>query len=282
MDKITALAEVQKMIPRRREDAHKGDFGRVVLFAGSQRFTGAAYFCAQAAVRTGSGLVTLVTPQEVVPILSCKLNEAMVLPQNSSILPELLERADVIALGCGMGNDETTYRIVDRVLKIKKEVPIVLDADAINVLRGEAERLRGRKNILITPHEMEFARLTQTDLQNIKSFREHTAIRFAQEYQTNLLLKGKNSIIANSEDYRINPTGSSKMASGGMGDALTGIIASLAGQGLEIYKAGYVGAYIHGYAADQIGKDRYCVTATDVIEFLPYAIYQIQANEGTR
>lgn len=273
MSKTTGLNEVKKLIPNREEDAHKGDFGRVVIFAGNRRYTGAAYFCAQAAVRAGSGLVTLVTQEEVVDILANKLNEAMVVSQNSSIAFELLEKADVIAFGCGMGNNDDTKRLLERILEIKR-VPIVLDADGINVLAGESEKLRGGKNILLTPHEMEFARLTGEDVQKISADRER-AIRFAKEYGVNILLKGKNSIIASPEDYRINPTGSSKMASGGMGDALTGIIASLAGQGLDIYQAGYVGAFIHGYAADQKGKNMYSITASDVIEFLPYAMYDI-------
>ncbi|MDO5097105.1 MAG: NAD(P)H-hydrate dehydratase [Peptostreptococcaceae bacterium] len=274
MSKITALDEVKKLIPERKENAHKGDFGRVVIFAGSRRYTGAAYFCAQAAVRAGSGLVTLVTQEEVVDILASKLNEAMVVSQNSPIVFELLEKADVIAFGCGMENRDDTKRLLERILEIK-ELLIVLDADGINVLAGEAEKLRGRKNILLTPHEMEFARLIGEDVQKISSDREGTATRFAKEYGVNILLKGKNTIIASPEDYRINPTGSSKMASGGMGDALTGIIASLAGQGLSIYQAGYSGAFIHGYAADEKGKNMYSVTASDVIEFLPYAIYDI-------
>ncbi len=273
MGKTTGLNEVKKLIPNREEDAHKGDFGRVVIFAGNRRYTGAAYFCAQAAVRAGSGLVTLVTQEEVVDILANKLNEAMVVSQNSSIAFELLEKADVIAFGCGMGNNDDTKRLLERILEIKR-VPIVLDADGINVLAGESEKLRGGKNILLTPHEMEFARLTGEDVQKISADRER-AIRFAKEYGVNILLKGKNSIIASPEDYRINPTGSSKMASGGMGDALTGIIASLAGQGLDIYQAGYVGAFIHGYAAVQKGKNMYSITASDVIEFLPYAMYDI-------
>lgn len=275
MSKVTVLNEIKNRIPKRKENAHKGDFGRVVIFAGSRRYTGAAYFCAQAAVRAGSGLVTLVTEEEVVDILASKLNEAMVVSQNAPLAFELLEKADVVALGCGMGNTDNTKQILKRVLELPK-VPVVLDADGINVLAGEPERLRGRNNILLTPHEMEFARLTEEDVQKISADREGMAIRFAKEYGTNILLKGKNSIIASPEDYKINPSGSAKMASGGMGDVLTGIIASLAGQGLDIYQAGYMGAFIHGYAADEKGKDMYSITASDVIEFLPYAMYDIQ------
>ncbi|MDO5061643.1 MAG: NAD(P)H-hydrate dehydratase [Peptostreptococcaceae bacterium] len=275
MNHMTCREEIGGLIPKRKEDAHKGDFGRIVIFAGSRRYTGAAYFCAQAAVRSGAGLVTLITEEEVVDILATKLNEAMVLPQDSPLVSDLLNSADAIAVGCGMGNNENTKQIVEKILSLQKNIPIIIDADAINVLAGNAKRLRGKENILLTPHEMEFARLLDIDVQKVAQDREQMASSFAKEYGVNLLLKGKHTVIAAPNEYKINPTGSAKMASGGMGDTLAGVIAALAGQGLSIYQAGYCGAYIHGYAADQKGKKMYSVTATDVLEYLPYAIYDL-------
>lgn len=276
---ITSKEEVRELIPKRRENAHKGDFGRVVIFAGSRRYTGAAYFCAQSAVRSGSGLVTLVTQEEVVDILAAKLNEVMVLSQHSPVISDLIESADVIAVGCGMGIGDNTERIVEKILSLQRKIPVIMDADAINVLAGNTKIIRGKENILLTPHEMEFARLLKVDVQEISNDREGSAIRFAKEYGIHLLLKGRHTVIANPKEYKLNPSGSAKMASGGMGDALTGIIASLAGQGLNIYQAAYCGAFIHGYAADEKGKNMYSVTASDLIEFLPYAIFDIAESK---
>lgn len=276
--RITKIEEIKKQLCSRRSDAHKGDFGKVLIFAGSRRYTGAAYLCAQAAVRCGSGLVTLTTDPQIIDILAIKLNEAMVINNDEPELNELAHTADVIAIGCGMGRHKNTLKAVEYVLNLKRKIPIVIDADAINVLAGKLEKIQGRSDLLLTPHEGEFARLLNISREEVSKYREEYALRFVQVYGVNLLLKGKDTIIAGPNGYRINPTGSAKMASGGMGDILTGMIASLVGQGMELYTAGYVAAFLHGYAADEKGRDMYSVTATDVMEYLPYVLNKIKEH----
>lgn len=269
------LEQIRRLIPKRKDHAHKGDFGKVVIFAGSRRYPGAAYLCAQAAVRSGSGLVTLVSDYEILDILSIKLHEAMVIHNDSDEIPKLLQEADAIAIGCGMGNNINTFKAVEYIIKCSDRIPVVIDADGINVLAGKSDILKGRENIILTPHEGEMARLIGVDYHMISENREQLAAEFVEKYGVHLLLKGKNTIIARRNEFAMNPTGSPKMSSGGMGDVLTGMIVSFAGQGLDIYEAGRLAAFVHGYCADERGKRMYSVIASDVIEYIPYALNQI-------
>lgn len=269
------LKRIQTLIPKRKNYAHKGDFGKVIIFAGSRRYPGASYLCTQAAVRSGSGLVTLISDYEILDILSIKLHEAMIIHNGSQEIPKLIQEADSIAIGCGMGNNMNTLKAVEYVLTIADQIPVVIDADGINVLAGHLDMIRGKSNVLLTPHQGEFSRLIGVHYDIVAKNREHLAIEFVEEYGVNLLLKGKNTIIVRKNELTINPTGSSKMSSGGMGDALTGMIASFAGQGLDVYEAGCLAAFVHGYSADEKGKSMYSVIASDVIEHIPYALNQI-------
>lgn len=275
LKKITGAEEIAQLLPKRKPEAHKGDFGRVLVFAGSRRYPGAAYLCAEAAVRCGSGLVTLASDYEVLDILSMKLNEAMVIHKSAAEVQGLIETADAIAVGCGMGRRSDTLSTLEQVLNSVKETPVVIDADGLNMLCGKLELIKGRANVLLTPHEGEFARLIGSDSAFISRRREALAENFVRKYGVNLLLKGKHTIVASPDEFRINPSGSSKMASGGMGDALTGMIASFAGQGMDVYTAGYFAAFVHGYCGDEKGKTMYSVTAGEVIRELPYALQRL-------
>lgn len=275
LKKITGVEEIARLIPKRRPEAHKGDFGRVLIFAGSRRYPGAAYLCAEAAVRCGSGLVTLASDYEILDILSIKLHEAMVIHRSVPEVQQLIETADAIAIGCGMGRRSDTLSTLEQVLSSVKMTPVIIDADGINMLCGELALIKGRRNVLLTPHEGEFARLIGSDSAYISRRREALAENFVRKYGVNLLLKGRHTIVASPDEFRLNPSGSSKMASGGMGDVLTGMIASFAGQGMDIYTAGYFGAFVHGHCGDERGKRMHSVTATEVISEIPYTLHSL-------
>lgn len=269
---LMEIDDIQNIIKKRGKYSHKGDFGRITIIAGSERFTGAAYISTMSAVRTGAGLVTLCTKKSIVDILKNKLVEAMSMTYEDNTYEDVITNSDSIAIGPGMGNDESTFKKVKNILS-KEGCPVVLDADALNVLKDNLELLKNsNRKIVITPHMGEMSRLTGIKIKKLVENRIDIAVKFAREYNVIVLLKGYNTIITDGSEVYINSTGNSKMASGGMGDTLTGIIASFIGQGYEVLKATILGAYIHGYCGDILSKDMFCVNASHIIEKLPYII----------
>lgn len=260
----------------REIDGHKGDYGRVLVIAGSEGFTGAAYLTTEAAVRSGAGLVTLCTHKNIQHIMSIKLTEAMTINfEQTDKINNIVAKSNVIAFGPGMGNEQLTFDILKEII-LKSDCPLVIDADGLNVLQQNLEVLEYKNNsIILTPHLAEMARLTNLTIEEIKNNKLRIAKEFAKIHNVILLLKGFNTIITDGKNTYINTTGSSAMASGGMGDTLTGIIASLIAQGYEPLKATYLAAYIHGFCGDELSEDMFSVTATDLIEFLPYGIKSI-------
>lgn len=269
---LMEIDDIQNIIKKRGKYSHKGDFGRITIIAGSERFTGAAYISTMSAVRTGAGLVTLCTKKSIVDILKNKLVEAMSMTYEDNTYEDVITNSDSIAIGPGMGNDEFIFKKVKNILS-KEGCPVVLDADALNVLKDNLELLKNsNRKIVITPHMGEMSRLTGIKIKKLVENRIDIAVKFAREYNVIVLLKGYNTIITDGSEVYINSTGNSKMASGGMGDALTGIIASFIGQGYEVLKDTILGAYIHGYCGDILSKDMFCVNASHIIEKLPYII----------
>lgn len=269
---LTEINDIKNIIKKRSKYSHKGDFGRVTIIAGSENFTGAAYISTMSAVRSGAGLVTLCTKKSIVDILKSKLVEAMSMSYEDNTFDNVISNSDSIAMGPGMGNNEFTLTRVKDILS-KEGCPVVLDADALNVLKGNLELLKNsNRKIVITPHMGEMSRLTDINIKELVENRIDIAVKFAKEHDVIVLLKGYNTIITDGNEVYINSTGNSKMASGGMGDALTGIIASFIGQGYDVFKAAILGAYIHGYCGDVLSKDMFCVNASHIIEKLPYIV----------
>ncbi len=277
-----------KLLPRRFPDMHKGDCGRVFIVAGSVGMTGAACLCSKAAMRCGSGLVTLGTPECVQPVAATSMYEVMTLPlpckdgmlssDSIEIITKNVQKNDVCAIGPGLGKTESILKIVSAILK--ESTPCVIDADALNALSGNTDILKSKNcEVVITPHPAEMARLTNLTIDEINSRREDVAKNFAKEYNCIVVLKGNKTVIASPDgDVRINNSGNSGMASGGMGDVLTGVIASFTGQGCPLFDAATLGVFIHGLAADiaatRLGE--FGLIASDVIGSLPFAIMKTQ------
>lgn len=269
---------IKNNLVKRDKHAHKGDFGRVLLFAGARGYSGAAYICTEAAVKSGGGLVTLCCPKDILPIVNCKLVEAMtaVITDREKIA-SLIEKCDAIAFGSGMGNSSETLELLNYVID-KAKVPIIIDADGINVLSNNLNLLSKKKApIIITPHLGEMARLTKYSIDYIRENRIKVAEEFAKQKGVIVLLKGYNTVITDGETTIINSTGSSAMASGGMGDCLTGIIAAFAAANKDSLAAVYCAAYVHGYAGDMLAEDMYSVNAAEVLQKLPYAIKLVES-----
>lgn len=273
---------IRKNIKMRGRYSYKGDYGRILIVAGSDGFTGAAYICAQGAVRSGAGLVTLCCSKEIQSILSSKLIESMTMSFNEKDkIKEIIEKSDAIAIGPGMGDTELTYNLLQYIINNSTK-PLVVDADGINVLEDRVDILKNKKSdLIITPHLGEMARLTGLSIDYIKQNRLEVSQKFAKDYNVIVLLKGYNTIITDGSTTVINPTGNSAMASGGMGDCLTGMIASFIGQGYKPMKAAYIAAFIHGYCGEELSKDMFCVNASHILEKLPFMIKRF-ANEFSK
>lgn len=270
---------VKKNIPIRSKYNHKGDFGKILIFAGSRGFTGAAFICTESAVKTGSGLITLACHKDIEDILCEKLTEAMVINYSSiNNYKKFLVTSNVIAFGPGMGNTEETLSLLKNILLNYKN-SLVIDADGINILKDNLNLLDGISNkVILTPHVAEMSRISGYTIEYINNNRLNVAIEFAKKHNVIILLKGFYTVITDGDTTYVNPTGNSAMASGGMGDCLTGIITSLIGQKLDPLMACVVGAYIHGYIGNSLSENMYCVNATHIIEKIPYILKKMQHN----
>ena len=268
---------VLNILPDRDPWGHKGDFGKILLLCGSRGYTGAAYFAAMGALRSGAGLVFLGVPESIYAIEAVKLNEPVVfeLPDADGMLsreaiPEILERLprmDAVLVGCGLGQSEDTLAVVRAVLEDAR-CPVVLDADGINLLAAHKDLLRGREYpTILTPHEGEFARLGGI----IGGDRQSAAEKMARDLGCILLLKGHRTCVTDGVHTYINHTGNSGMAVGGSGDVLAGIITALLGQGIEPLEAAACGAWLHGRAGDLCAEKlgQYAMLPSDMLEVLP-------------
>lgn len=218
-------------LPRRKRDSHKGDYGKLLIVAGSEGYTGAPVFAAQGALRSGSGLVYLGVPRDVYPIVAARCSSAMpfLLPDDPEQLVERARSCDVVLAGPGMGRSLQAQQLIFRLME-KVEGPLVLDADGLNVLEGQTQRLRTRTGLtVLTPHDGEFARLAGCSLP--LNDRVEQAAELAQDTGCVVVLKGHETLTVDPQGrvWR-NTTGNPGMAKGGSGDILAGMIASLLGQ----------------------------------------------------
>ncbi len=246
----------------RRPASHKGMFGSVAVVAGSAGKTGAAIMAATAALKIGAGLVTLVIPESLHGIAAAKLTEAMTYPvedegvghfllSSYEAIKDFCSDKDVVIMGPGLGRAPETAALV-RKLYGKLEASFVIDADGIGAFEDHTDLLReARGRAILTPHPGEFSRLVGASPQEVNKDRLSLGRRFSRAHKLHLALKGTPTIVFSPEgEAFINPTGNPALSKGGSGDALTGFIAGLVGQGYTLTEAGFFGAYLHGYVAD--------------------------------
>lgn len=268
---------VLSLLPDRNPWGHKGNFGKLLLLCGSRGYTGAAFFAAMGALRSGAGLVFLGVPESIYGIEAVKLNEPVIFPLpdaggrlSADAVPEILTRLpqmDAVLVGPGLGQSEGTLAVVRAVLE-NAQCPVVVDADGINVLSAHRDLLRGRKSpTILTPHDGEFARLGGV----IGEDRMAAVAALAEELGCTVLLKGHETCITDGIDGYINPTGNPGMAVGGSGDVLAGVITALLGAGLPPLEAAACGAWLHGAAGDRCAAElgQYGMLPTDMLSALP-------------
>lgn len=271
---------------KRPKNAHKGTFGTALTFCGSYGMCGASVLSAKSALRSGVGILkaavcdknysafTACAPEAVVSLFKTDSDGFADIPEEK--VSSLLNSADAVLFGCGTGRSDKAVKALKAIIK-NSEIPMVLDADGINILSQDINIIRERKApLIISPHPKEMSRLTGLSVLEIENNRIKAAADFAENYKATVILKGANTVVACSDgEIFINTTGNSGMASGGSGDVLSGIIVSLLAQGYSEKDAAVTAVYIHGLAGDFAAKrlTKRSMIASDIIEelkFIPY------------
>ncbi len=241
-------------LPMRKADSHKGTYGKTLLIAGQHNMAGAACLSGEAAYRTGTGLVQILTEECNRIIVQSCLPEAILSTYESDHfkidLEKLLHWSTAIGIGPGFGKDSLKNHLLQEILE-KADCPLVLDADALNMIAEDPNPLLYCKQpVIITPHIMEMSRLTGLSVGEIKANPMETSIQFSKTYHVICVLKDARTIITDGTHVCINTTGTNGMATGGSGDVLTGIITGLLAQGMEAFTAAKIGVWIHGKAGE--------------------------------
>lgn len=274
---LIEVEDIRALLPERPLDSHKGKNGHALLVGGSDRYTGAVLMSAKAALRGGAGITSVAVPGSVRPVLYA-VPEVISLPcgtggswdaSAADTFDTLdLSRYTAFAIGPGLAG-MTDARPLERLLKTKK--PLVIDADALNLLSRERDLLSLlHENVLITPHPGEMARLTQQSVREVLADPVETAVSAARRSHCTIILKGATSVITDGEHIRFNTSGNAGLAKGGSGDVLTGIALAMLSQGLKPFDAGCAAAYLLGASADKALRllSNRALNATDVIDVL--------------
>ncbi len=241
--------DLKSSLPPRRRSAHKGDFGHLLVVAGSEGYTGAPVLCAHAAARSGVGLVTLAVPRTIYPIVAANCPPE-IMPRPFDGVPDATG-FDAIAIGPGLGQGTETQKMVAELIG-RSTGPLVLDADALNVLARNLSMLKAvRAPVVVTPHPGEMGRLVGKSAKEVQANRWEAARRFARKHGVVMVLKGAGTVVTDkSGKLWINSTGNPGMAKGGMGDVLTGMIGAFLAQGLSPLDAARAAVFLHGSAGD--------------------------------
>jgi len=288
---MQVIDTIPKLKPR-AIDAHKGDFGKVCIIAGSTGMSGAAALAGRAALRAGAGLVRVATPKSVLPIVASiePSFTTIALPEDSlgristKAINPVLEAAgqnDCLAFGPGLGISAALRSLLEALLE-QDRLRLIIDADGLNNLAGIKDWPSGLKaSLILTPHPGEMKRLWSALLREpLPPDRQQQAVQLTQKTKTTVVLKGAGTVVTDGQKVYINKTGNPGMATAGSGDVLTGIITALAGQGLNNFDAAVLGVYIHGLAGDIAAENlgQTSLIATDIIDALPEAFKRIDGS----
>ncbi len=283
------INDLRPLFKRRKRSSNKGDYGHVLLIGGSRGMMGSIALAAEAALRSGAGLVTVLTPESVAPLVAVTIPEAMVLAAEETAEGTLTSKLwdawrkksasfDAVLIGPGLGQNVEALNLV-RLLVRECAAPLIIDADAISVMEGQPDFFsKAKKTPIITPHPGEMGKLLQRDAADVQKDRLGVATRVAGMCKSVVVLKGAGTVIAQKgKSLQINMTGNPGLATGGTGDVLAGLITGLVGQGFESFDAARAGVYLHGRAGD-LGAWRKCqasLTARDVLDELPFAFREL-------
>lgn len=275
-------AYIKASLPVRRLKTNKGSYGKLLSICGSMRMQGAAVLCANAAVKSGVGLLTCAFPRKAYTAIASKLTEPLMLPLSDDAsgflneqafveIEEKLTLSNAVIIGCGLGVTDGTRKVLESVIKNAK-CPIIIDADGLNILSENIDILKTvNVSVVLTPHPGEMSRLLSKSIDEIQQDRIRACKELSEKTGAVVLLKGCNTVICNGNEVYINSTGNQGMAKGGSGDVLSGIIGSFLAQGMGALESAVCGAYVHGLSGDQLAKEFSLtgITPTMMIDALP-------------
>lgn len=279
---VTDYNFLEKIMPKRQENSHKGDYGKLLIVGGAKGMTGAATLAAKSATRCGVGLITLGVPESLNPIFEEKLTEQMTLPLpdqegifTKDCVKKIIEKADkfdCLVFGPGLGRNTDATEILREILVFWQK-PLVIDADGLFALSKDMDILKNAScDIILTPHEMEFSYLTGKSLEDIKKNRIELSRAFSKNYGVTLILKGSNTIISEKSGVQyINIWGNSGMAKGGSGDVLAGMVGAFLARGIDPFEASILGVGYHSLAGDKAAEihGKNALTPKDIISSIP-------------
>ncbi len=283
------LSDLRGLFPRRPRASHKGDYGHVLMMGGARGYSGAITMAARAAGRSGAGLVTVVVPASIAPIVAIGAPEAMVMPAPETEIGSLsseawnawssqMDRFSAILLGPGLTRHEQSLALVRSVIRDCR-TPLVLDADALSVIEGQPHWIeKASCPVVITPHPGEMAKLFVQRIDHVQKDRIGMALAAAKYTRATVVLKGAGTVVAaEGQPACINLTGNPGMATAGSGDVLAGILAGLLGQGIKPFDAARAAVYLHGRAGDLASwrRSQAGMLAGDLIDELPYAFRDV-------
>ncbi len=283
------LRILRSMLKPRAADSNKGDYGRLLCICGSEGMAGAAMMSIGAALRCGAGIVEAALPRSLYPVVAARLAEPVftlldlqpdgqLSPSSEISLRAAISRASAVLIGCGLGKSASARKELSLVLQ-NAEVPVVVDADGINLAAEHTDTIKAAEApLILTPHPGEMARLMKTGAAEIQAHRRQVALGFAAEFGVTLVLKGAGTLVASPTGrlYR-NTTGNPGMAKGGSGDTLAGMIASFAAQGIAPFESAAGAVYLHGLAGDRCAArlSQTAMLPTDMADALPELFLQI-------
>lgn len=261
--------KLQKL-PERLENSNKGTFGKVLNIAGSDYMPGAGYLSSISALKIGAGYVELLSTEKVLTTISHLAPEIVLVP--TSKLNDVINEAAVISVGCGLSTSEGAKDLFNKVLNLRLDKPIIIDADGLNLL-SKIEHDFDKKAIL-TPHPKEASRLLDCSLDKVLKDLKTSALKISEKYNCITVLKTHSTIVTDGETVYKNNTGNSALAKAGSGDVLCGMISGLVAQGMDLFDASALGVHLHGLTGELASKDltEYCVLATDLVSYVPKAV----------
>jgi len=259
-------------LPERKENSHKGTFGKVLNVSGSRYMPGAAFISSMAALKSGCGYVFLATEESVINCSSWQTAPIVFVPQKC--IAQHLQTSQALLIGCGLGTEVSSEVLFKNVLKNQIEIPTVIDADGLNIL-SQSQAVNLPQKLVLTPHPLEASRLLGgVEVEKILDDTEFWAKEISKKYNCVTALKTHRTVVTSSTgEVYYNATGNSALAKAGSGDVLSGIIVSFLAQGMDVFEATKLAVYIHGLAGDIVKEDltAYCSLPADLINAIPRA-----------
>ena len=262
-------------LPKREQFSHKGTFGKVLNIAGSEYYTGAAYLSSVSALKVGCGYVALASSPKVLNTIALRTSDIVFI--NAEDIKKRIHDFNVVSIGCGLSTDISVSILFKSTIEMlsKLELPVIIDADGLNLLSKMKDGVELPQRLIITPHPKEASRLLKTDVDKILDKPVFYAKKLSKKYGCTTVLKMHSTVVCSKdEDVYINETGNSALAKAGTGDVLTGMISGLTAQGMSEYDAARLGVYLHGRAGEIASGmlSEYSVLASDLLNYIPLAI----------